>query len=78
MLLNLGYSVYLRQVGASNAFLAVQVYIDLVVLILLLHFSGGIENPLTPLLLLHVIIAGIVLGGRRRTWSRAWRVRCSA
>jgi signal transduction histidine kinase len=61
-LLNLGYSVYLRFLGASPAFLAVQVYADLVVLILLLHFSGGIENPLTPLLLLHVIIAGITLG----------------
>jgi signal transduction histidine kinase len=62
MLLNLGYSVYLRQCGASTALLAVQVYVDVVVLILLLHFSGGIENPLAPLLLLHVIIAGIVLG----------------
>lgn len=60
--LNLGYAIYLRHCGANTAFLAVQVYADVVVLILLLHFSGGIENPLTPLLLLHVIIAGIVLG----------------
>lgn len=61
--LNLGYSIHLRvQAVASVAFLAVQVYLDLFVLVLLLHFSGGIENPLTPLLLLHVIIAGIVLG----------------
>jgi signal transduction histidine kinase len=61
-LLNLAYSVYLRQAGADTTFLATQVYMDIVVLILLLHFSGGIENPLTPVLLLHVIIAGIVLG----------------
>jgi signal transduction histidine kinase len=61
-ILNLGYAIYLRNCGAQTAFLAVQVYADVVVLILLLHFSGGIENPLTPLLLLHVIIAGIVLG----------------
>jgi signal transduction histidine kinase len=60
-ILNLGYSLYLRYFGAQPAFLAVQVYADIVVLILLLHFSGGIENPLTPMLLLHVIIAGIVL-----------------
>jgi signal transduction histidine kinase len=60
--LNLGYAVFLRHGGAPPGFLAVQVYGDLIVLILLLHFSGGIENPLTPLLLLHVIIAGIVLG----------------
>jgi signal transduction histidine kinase len=61
-ILNLGYAIYLRNCGAQTAFLALQVYADVVVLILLLHFSGGIENPLTPLLLLHVIIAGIVLG----------------
>jgi signal transduction histidine kinase len=60
--MNLGYALFLRQAGASTLFLATQVYADIVVLILLLHFSGGIENPLTPLLLLHVIIAGIVLG----------------
>jgi signal transduction histidine kinase len=61
-LLNLAYTLYLREMGASTAFLAFQVYADIFVLILLLHFSGGIENPLTPLLLLNVIIAGIVLG----------------
>jgi signal transduction histidine kinase len=61
-LLNLAYSLHLRRWGASPAFLMVQVYVDVAGLILLLHFSGGIENPLTPLLLLHVIIAGIVLG----------------
>jgi signal transduction histidine kinase len=60
-MLNLGYAIYLRHCGSQTAFLAVQVYADILVLILLLHFSGGIENPLTALLLLHVIIAGIVL-----------------
>jgi signal transduction histidine kinase len=61
-ILNLGYAIYLRNCGADSAFLTVQVYADILILILLLHFSGGIENPLTALLLLHVIIAGIVLG----------------
>jgi signal transduction histidine kinase len=61
-ILNLGYAIYLRNCGAGTTFLAVQVYADILILILLLHFSGGIENPLTALLLLHVIIAGIVLG----------------
>jgi signal transduction histidine kinase len=61
-ILNLGYAIYLRHCGAHTALLVVQVYADVVVLILLLHFSGGIENPMTSLLLLHVIIAGIVLG----------------
>jgi signal transduction histidine kinase len=60
--LNLGYARWLRRGHASDRFLAVQAYVDLVVLTLLLHFSGGVENPLTPLMLLHVIIAGVVLG----------------
>jgi signal transduction histidine kinase len=59
---NLAYTLVLRYMGADTRLLAAQVYGDVFVLILLLHFSGGIENPLTPLLLLHVIIAGIVLG----------------
>lgn len=62
MLVNVGYAVYLTRREASTTFLIVQVYADIVFLMLLLHFSGGIENPLTPMLLLHVIIAGIVLG----------------
>jgi signal transduction histidine kinase len=61
-ILNLCYAIYLRQCGAQTAFLVFQVYADIVILMLLLHFSGGIENPLTALLLLHVIIAAIVLG----------------
>ena len=61
-ILNLGYSLYLRMEGpATVGFLMVQVYVDLLFLIAMLHYSGGIENPLSPLLLLHVIIAGIVL-----------------
>ncbi len=61
-LLNLGYALYLRRGRVGSGFLALQTYADVGALILLLHFSGGVENPLTPLLLLHVIIAGIVLG----------------
>jgi signal transduction histidine kinase len=60
--LNLCYTIFLRHCGSYTAFLVFQVYADILILILLLHFSGGIENPLTALLLLHVIIAGIVLG----------------
>lgn len=61
---NLAYTLVLRYIGAGSGLLVAQVYCDVLVLIALLHFSGGIENPLTPLLLLHVIIAGIVLGRR--------------
>lgn len=62
--LNAAYALVLSRAEPGTRFLVVQVYGDLLVLILLLHFSGGIENPLTTLLLLHVIIAGIVLGRR--------------
>ncbi|QNN21798.1 hypothetical protein HED60_05765 [Planctomycetales bacterium ZRK34] len=41
--------------------LQLQVYGDLIVLTILLHYSGGIENPLSLIMLLHVIIGGIVL-----------------
>ena len=61
-ILNFAYAAHLRHRAPSVRFLVVQVYVDTLFLILLLHFSGGVENPLTPLLLLHVIIAGIVLG----------------
>ena len=44
--------------------LLVQVLTDLFVLSAMLHFSGGLENPLVILLLFHVIIAGILLAPR--------------
>jgi len=47
--------------GAIRFLLPVQVYGDLAALNLLLHFSGGIENPLYILALFHVILAGILL-----------------
>jgi signal transduction histidine kinase len=59
---NIAYGLYVRRYGAGSGFLALQTYGDVLILVMLLHFSGGIENPLTPVLLLHVIIAGIVLG----------------
>jgi signal transduction histidine kinase len=63
-MMNLAYAIWLSHGRASPRFLTVQAYADLVILTLLLHFSGGLENPLTPLMLLHVIIAGVVLGRR--------------
>jgi len=59
--LNITY-FYLMRYGDVNRFLLpFQTYADLIILTILLHFSGGIENPLTLLLLIHVIIAGILL-----------------
>jgi len=64
-LLNLLYAAWLLRGRAGTGFLAVQAYADLGIFVALLHFSGGLENPLAPLMLLHVIIAGIVLDSRR-------------
>lgn len=63
-LLNISYSFLLRYANANRFVLHFQTYADLIILTLLLHFSGGIENPLTLLLLIHVIIAGIILSQR--------------
>lgn len=58
---NVVYTKLQRSGRAGVALLQVQIYGDLVLLTVLLHFSGGIENPLSLVMLFHVIIAGIVL-----------------
>lgn len=59
--LNIVYYLVFRFSDNNRYLLPFQTYADLFVLVVLLHFSGGIENPLTLLLLIHVIIAGIIL-----------------
>lgn len=53
---------------AFRALLPAQAYFDLVILTTLLHFSGGIENPLSMMMILHVIIGGILLPRRQCFW----------
>ena len=53
-----------RDLARESAWLKVQMVVDLLALTALLHFSGGIENPLTLLYVVHVIIAGLLF--RRR------------
>jgi signal transduction histidine kinase len=45
----------------SPVFVQVQIALDLIALIALLHFAGGVENPLAIFLVFHVIIASILL-----------------
>jgi len=59
--LNIVYFLIHRFTDNNRYLLPLQTYADLVVLVVLLHFSGGIENPLTLLFLIHIIIAGIIL-----------------
>ena len=58
---NVVYMVLLhRNVGLSMLLLA-QGFVDLGILAFLLHFSGGLENPLSTVVVFHVIIGGILL-----------------
>ncbi|UCC72564.1 MAG: HAMP domain-containing histidine kinase [Gemmatimonadota bacterium] len=49
------------EASAAAVFANVQIAIDLLFLALLLHFSGGIENPFVFFFILHVIVASILL-----------------
>ncbi|MEW6749487.1 MAG: ATP-binding protein [Candidatus Latescibacterota bacterium] len=62
---NLFFTFLVRRAGATRGQLLLQVYVDLGMLTLLLHFSGGIENPLYLLAVFHVIIGGILLSRRQ-------------
>jgi len=60
-LVNLVFGVLLeRDRLPLERLLLSQMYLDLVILTVLLHFSGGIENPMSFLYLFHVVIAGIL------------------
>jgi len=45
----------------AERFAKVQVIADLICMTVLLHFSGGVENPLSAFYIFHVIIASILL-----------------
>lgn len=61
---NLAYLQAMRKQWNAQRLLLIQAYVDLVLLTVLLHYSGGIENPLSGLMLFHVIIGGILLAHR--------------
>ncbi len=59
--LNVLYAYVNRSGRWPRTLLRVQVVGDLLVLTVLLHFSGGVENPLTIVTVVHVSIGGILL-----------------
>ena len=61
ILSNLLFTLLLGLGKRGKRFLLLQACADLLFLTVLLHFSGGIENPLSLLPLVHVIVAGILL-----------------
>jgi signal transduction histidine kinase len=52
---------YDREAGQAAIMAGAQIALDLIILAVLLHFSGGVENPLRVLFVLHLIISGILL-----------------
>ncbi len=62
---NWAYGAALRAGWRVGPILAVQVYADLLFLTVILHYSGGMENPIALLVCLNVILAGIVLSRAR-------------
>ncbi|MBI2877645.1 MAG: PAS domain-containing protein [Candidatus Tectomicrobia bacterium] len=64
VLYNIGFGVAITAVQAPKALAFAQVLLDLIALTLMLHFSGGIENPFFAFFVFHVIIASILLRKR--------------
>ena len=62
---NCAYAAALLARWSVAAILTFQVYADLVFLTVMLHYSGGMENPVALLMCLNVILAGIVLSRAR-------------
>jgi signal transduction histidine kinase len=54
----------------ANIFSNINIIVDIITLTLLLHFSGGVENPFIFLYPIHAIAAGVVLP-RKRTYLLA-------
>ncbi|MEJ2649432.1 MAG: hypothetical protein P8016_13615, partial [Sedimentisphaerales bacterium] len=54
----------IKSYQAVKRIVNLQISIDLILLTILLHFSGGIENPLVFYFIFHMIIASILLSTR--------------
>jgi signal transduction histidine kinase len=52
------------RVRSATQFASVQIVLDLLALAALIHFSGGVENPLAIFFVFHTIIASILLSQR--------------
>ncbi len=61
---NLAYIFFLRRRVFYTYLREIQIATDLILLTLMLHFSGGIENPLSFLYVFHIILSGILLEKR--------------
>lgn len=73
VLCNAAYTIFLKRIRrnatgdlfrVTNRFANAQIFLDLVFLTGLIHFSGGIENPFIFYFIFHMIIASILLSRR--------------
>lgn len=69
LLMNLGYVIRNwrlepESIAAELRLVKVQMFCDLLILTILLNLSGGIENPLLFLYVIHVFIASLLFKGR--------------
>lgn len=62
---NLIYRYWIKHGILIERLKEIQIVVDLTLLTLLLHFSGGIENPLSFVYIFHVILSGIILNKRK-------------
>jgi tRNA 2-thiouridine synthesizing protein E len=56
-----GVEYYDQQAARAALFASTQIVLDLLFLAVLLHYAGGIENPLRVFFIFHVIVASILL-----------------
>ncbi|MBI4516498.1 MAG: hypothetical protein HY699_11870 [Deltaproteobacteria bacterium] len=63
--LNIGFAIMAGHEACKPYLLALQMYADLAILTILLHLTGGVENPLCLSLLIHVALGGILLSRRQ-------------
>jgi signal transduction histidine kinase len=62
---NIIYTVLVRRRLFISHLHEIQIASDLVILTVMLHYSGGIENPLFLTYIFHVIIGGVLLNRRK-------------
>ena len=65
VLVNVLFTQMLKRQWCISYLAEIQIGTDLVILTAMLHFSGGIENPMCVAYIFHVIIGGILLDWRK-------------
>ncbi|MFQ5744602.1 MAG: nitrogen regulation protein NR(II) [Acidobacteriota bacterium] len=65
---NAAFTAAVKARPASSRGIAVQIFVDLVALTGLLHFAGGVGNPLVVLYVVHAILAAMLLPRRQSFW----------